>query len=112
MRDRASAKFPDNRLLNPQICREGGQGCEASGLVVITFLPRTTVARQANCTAILPRGALYSHGFHRAFYCAAGDVLSLAAKGMPDLARAIAAPAGIKDPLDMRLVRRITPGTI
>jgi hypothetical protein len=78
----------------------------------ITFPPRTTIARQANCKAILPRGALYFHCFHQALYRAAGDISPLASQGMPNFTDTVTLTDSLIDTLDILAIDHITFGAI
>jgi hypothetical protein len=96
---------------NSRFTLSSGQGCEASGLVVTTFLPRTTP-----CIAMAfihcPAGhceAMFREG---AFYGAAGDILPLSPKRVPNLARTITTSAGIEGTLDIFFVHLVAFGSI
>jgi hypothetical protein len=71
----------------------------------MTGFPRTTIDRQANCTAILPRGGLSFDNFHQAFDSASGDVLALTAQLVPNLSGTIAATTFIVNAPDFHAVR-------
>jgi len=79
---------------------------------VITFPTRTTIARQANCKAILPRGALYFHNFHQPFDRTTGDILALAPQGMPNLAGTVTLTACFKNTLDILAIDHIAFGAV
>jgi hypothetical protein len=88
-----------DRRFAKQICREGGHGCDVSGWVVMTFLPRTTPLipklRIKRSTAVRQCMFTCTRGG------AAGDIFTLPPQNVPNLPRAIELAVGIPSCVDL-----------